>query len=161
AEPAEPGADANTSLAATDPFDVSRSFGRWLQDVEAARNPLAREMEAKVEQDSEIYIGSFPGSNCEIAFEGVLHFDGYSMGNMTSPDGTLVLAKRGRIEADVNVKAAVINGWVTGNITATESVVLGSEARVTGQIHTRALSVRLGAIFDGECLLIAPENSRG
>jgi len=31
---------------------------------------------------------------------------------------------------------------------------------VTGQIQTRALSVRLGAIFDGECLLSAPENSR-
>jgi cytoskeletal protein CcmA (bactofilin family) len=158
AEPAELGADANTSLA-TDPFDVSRSFNRWLQDLEAARNPLARETEAEINEDSEIYIGSFPGSNCEIAFEGVLHFDGYSMGNMSSPEGTLVLAKRGRIEADVNVKTAVINGWVTGNITATESVVLESEARVTGQIQTRALSVRLGAIFDGECLLSAPEAS--
>jgi cytoskeletal protein CcmA (bactofilin family) len=161
AEPVELGDDANTSLAATDPFAVSESFHRWLQDLEVARNPLARETEAKIEQDSEIYIGSFPGSNCEIVFEGVLHFDGYSMGNMSSPDGTLVLAKGGRIEADVNVKAAVINGWVTGDITATESVLLGSEARVTGQIRTRALSVRLGAIFDGECLLSAPESSRG
>jgi cytoskeletal protein CcmA (bactofilin family) len=161
AEPTEPGGDANTSLEATDPFAVSQSFNRWLQDLEAARNPLAHETEAEKEVDSEIYIGSFPGSNCEIAFAGVLHFDGYSMGNMSSPDGTLVLAKRGRIEADVNVKAAVINGWVTGNITATESVVLESEARVTGQIRTRALSVRLGAIFDGECLLSAPENSSG
>ena len=159
AEPAELGADANTSPA-TDPFEVSKYFNRWLQDLEAARNPLAHETETEIQKDSEIYIGSFPGSNCEIAFEGVLHFDGYSMGNMSSPEGTLVLAKRGRIEADVNVKAAVINGWVTGNITATESVVLESEARVTGQIQTRALSVRLGAIFDGECLLSAPENSR-
>jgi len=160
AEPTESGVDAGTSLAATDPFDVSRAFDRWLQDLNAARNPLARQTEAEKE-DSEIYIGSFPGSNCEIAFEGVLHFDGYSMGNMSSPDGTLVLAKRGRIEADVNVKAAVINGWVTGNITATESVLLESEARVTGQIRTRALSVRLGAIFDGECLLSAPESAGG
>jgi cytoskeletal protein CcmA (bactofilin family) len=159
AEPAELGAEANTSIA-TDPFDVSSSFNRWLQDLEAARNPRARETEAEIAEDSEIYIGSFPGSNCEIAFEGVLFFDGYSMGNLSSPQGTLVLAKRGRIEADVNVKAAVINGWVTGNITATESVFLESEARVTGQIQTRALSVRLGAIFDGECLLSAPEGSR-
>ena len=155
----EPGSDANSSLANTDPFEVSRAFNRWLQDLEAARNPLAREMEA-AQEDSESYIGSFPGSNCEISFEGVLHFDGYSMGNMSSPEGTLVLTKRGRIEADVNVKAAVINGWVTGNITATERVVLESEARVTGLIQTRALSVRLGAVFDGECLLSAPENSR-
>ncbi|HKB67351.1 MAG TPA: polymer-forming cytoskeletal protein [Pyrinomonadaceae bacterium] len=160
AESTELGGDTNDSLAATDPFGIGRSFDRWLQDLEAARNPFARETEAEKAEDSEIYIGSFPGSNCEIAFEGVLHFDGYSMGNMSSPEGTLVLTKRGRIEADVNVRAAVINGWVTGNITATESVVLESEARVTGQIQTRALSVRLGAVFDGECLLSAPENPR-
>jgi cytoskeletal protein CcmA (bactofilin family) len=157
-EPAELLGDA--SLATADPFDIDQAFKRWLQDLEAARNPLAREtVAAEIEGNSEIYIGSFPGSNCEIAFEGVLHFDGYSMGNMSSPDGTLVLTQRGRIEADVNVKAAVINGWVTGNITATERVVLESEARVTGQIHTPALSVRLGAIFDGECIFSPPEQS--
>ncbi|MGH9871337.1 MAG: bactofilin family protein [Pyrinomonadaceae bacterium] len=159
-EPAEPGGDAAAGLGAIDPFQISQSFDKWLRDLQTARGPLARETaEAEKAENSEIYIGSFPGSNCEITFDGVLHFEGYSMGNMSSPDGTLVLTKRGRIEADVNVKSAVINGWVTGNITATESVILESEARVTGQIRTRALSVRLGAVFDGECLFSAPENS--
>jgi cytoskeletal protein CcmA (bactofilin family) len=83
----------------------------------------------------------------------VLHFDGYSIGNITSPDGTLVLSRRGRIEADINVGVAVISGSVTGNITASERVVLEGDARVTGQIQTPALSVRLGAIFDGDCVL--------
>ncbi|MGH9932975.1 MAG: bactofilin family protein [Pyrinomonadaceae bacterium] len=153
---------ARHNQLARDPFDISLSFGQWLQDVQAARNPLAREtIEPREEENAEIYIGSFPGSNCEVTFEGVLHFDGYSIGNISSPAGTLVLAKRGRIEADVNVKVAVINGWVTGNITATERVVLESEARVTGQIHTPALSVKLGAVFDGECLFSPPEHSFG
>ena len=161
-EASEPVGDDAASLAATDPFDVSRAFSRWLHDLETARNPLAYQAaETEREENSEIYIGSFPGSNCEITFDGVLHFDGYSMGNMSSSEGTLVLSKRGRIEADVNVKAAVINGCVTGNIIASESVVLESEARVTGQIQTRALSVRLGAIFDGECQFTVPEHSYG
>lgn len=30
------------------------------------------------------------------------------------------------------LRAAVINGWVTGNITITEKVVFESEAQVTG-----------------------------
>lgn len=42
---------------------------------------------------------------------------------------------------------AVIDGAVTGNITASERVVLESGARVKGQIFTRALSMRLGAIL--------------
>lgn len=152
---------AAANQSATDPFDTSLFFERWLHDIQAASSLLARQTEALEEENSEIYIGSFPGSNCEVAFEGVLHFDGYSIGNISSPDGTLVLTKRGRIEADVDVRVAIINGWVTGDITASERVVLESEARVTGQIHTPALSVRLGAIFDGVCVFSAPEHSFG
>ena len=160
--PTEPRGAAAASQPAIDPFDTSVFFDRWLQDTQADRHWLADETTCAAEgEDSEIYLGSFPGSNCEITFEGVLHFDGYSIGNMSSPDGTLVLTKRGRIEADINVRVAVINGWVTGDITASERVVLESEARVTGQIHTRALSVKLGAVFDGECLFSPPQQSFG
>ena len=142
---------ANRSPA--DPFDPRQYFDRWLQDLQGDQKALETEApEIEQPEDSGIYIGSFPGSNCEVSFEGVLHFDGYSIGNISSPEGTLVLTKRGRIEADINVGIAIINGSVTGNITATERVVLESEARVSGQIRTAALSVRLGAVFDGECL---------
>lgn len=143
----------------TDPFDTSSMFDQWLQEVgvEQPRLPAVEAASAEISEDDGFYIGSFPGSNCEVSFEGMLHFDGYSFGPITSPEGTLVLTKRGRIEADVNVKVAIIGGRVTGDITASERVVLESEARVTGQIYTRALSVRLGAIFDGECVLTAPE----
>jgi cytoskeletal protein CcmA (bactofilin family) len=147
---------------ASDPFDTSLFFDQWLQDVGAEPKNLTTTAEpAEVSEDEGFYIGSFPGSNCEVSFEGVLHFDGYSYGPINSPEGTLVLTKRGRIEADVNVKVAIIRGCVTGDITASERVILESEAQVTGQIYTRALSVRLGAIFDGECVLSPPENSFG
>jgi cytoskeletal protein CcmA (bactofilin family) len=137
----------------TDPFDPQLHFDRWLDDLQGGQKPLTPEApETEQQEDSGIYIGSFPGSNCEVSFEGVLHFDGYSIVNISSPEGTLVLTKRGRIEADINVGIAIINGSVTGNIRATERVVLESEARVSGQIRTPALSVRLGAVFDGECL---------
>lgn len=140
--------------SAADAFDPRVLFERWLQQLQPSQQPVWPEpSELESPDDSEFFIGSFPGSNCEVAFEGVLHFDGYSIGNITSPDGTLVLTKRGRIEADINVGVAVIAGSVTGNITASERVVLESDARVTGQIETPALSVRLGAIFDGECVL--------
>src|SRR6266851_3867556 len=118
-------------------FDPAPHFDRWWEDLKGSPNHLAPESPEPLEGNSESYIGSFPGSNCEVTFEGVLHFDGYSIGNISSPEGTLVLTRRGRIEADIDVGIAVINGSVTGNITAAERVVLDSDARVTGQIHTR------------------------
>ena len=150
---------ATANQPAPDLFDTTLSFSRWLEETQQVKNSPAPE--PADEEQSEMYIGSFPGSNCEITFEGVLRFDGYSIGNISSPDGTLVLTKRGRIEADINVRVAVINGWVTGDITASERVVLESEARVTGQIYAPALSVRLGAIFDGECIFSVTGNSLG
>jgi cytoskeletal protein CcmA (bactofilin family) len=149
----ETAADASVQSSG-EAFDPSVHFERWLQDVTGQKPPAPEIMEAAEAEDSQFYIGSFPGSNCEVNFEGVLHFDGYSIGNISSPQGTLVLTRRGRIEADISVAVAVINGSVTGNIAASERVVLDSNARVTGLIRTRALSVRLGAIFDGDCIFV-------
>lgn len=136
-------------------FNPAAYFDRWLADVTAALSQPAVELPVTPEDlDQDIYVESRIGSNCELNFEGVLHFDGYSLGNVLSPSGTLVLSRRGRIEADIDVAIAIIDGSVTGNITASERVVLESDAQVKGQIFTRALSMHLGAILDGDCLLI-------
>jgi len=146
------------TVACEAPFDPGAYFDRWLADVQATNNrPSLEPPYADADQEQEIYVESRIGSNCEVSFEGVLHFDGYSLGNVLSPSGTLVLNRRGRIEADIEVGIAIIDGSVTGNITAMERVVLESDARVKGQIFTPALSMRLGAILDGDCLFVTPE----
>ena len=147
-------------------LDPAAYFDRWLKDVAAARTQPAIEIPFTDELEHDIYVESRIGSNCEVNFEGVLHFDGYSLGNVVSPSGTLVLTRRGRIEADIDVRVAIIDGAVTGNITGREHVVLESDARVKGKIFTRALSMHLGAILDGDCVLssasadAAPKYSR-
>jgi cytoskeletal protein CcmA (bactofilin family) len=144
-----------------DAFDTSSHFDRWLQ-LQGRQKPLApQELETSEDENSEIHIGSLSSSNCKVTFEGTLHFegvlhlDGCSIGNISSPDGTLVLTKPGRIEGDINVGVAVIAGSIIGNLTATERVVLESEACVKGQIRTPELSVSSGAAFDGDCLFPA------
>lgn len=135
-----------------DAFDPRVYFDRWLEDVQGGpKNPTPEAQANEEEGSSGIFMESLPGSNCEVTFEGVLHFNGHSIGNISSPEGTLVLTRSGRIEADINVGVAVINGSVTGNITAAERVLLDSNARVTGKIITPLLSVRVGAIFAGDC----------
>jgi len=153
-------AGAEVSDAGADTFDPGAYFDRWLAAVKAAQNLSSLGLPAAdSDRDQEIYVESRIGSNCELNFDGVLHFDGYSLGNVVSPGGTLVLTRRGRIEADINVGTAIIDGFVTGNITASERVLLESDARVIGQIFTPALSMRLGAVLDGDCLFVTPEPS--
>jgi cytoskeletal protein CcmA (bactofilin family) len=152
--------EKQTGDAASQPFpdaefDPAAIFDRWLADVQA--NEQQRSNGAT--HNEEIFFESARGSKCEVNFEGVLHFDGYTLGNIRSPDGTLVLAKEGRVDADIDVGRAVISGAVTGNIIAPGGVVLDSDARVTGQIHTRMLSVRVGAMFEGDCLFVAAPES--
>jgi cytoskeletal protein CcmA (bactofilin family) len=138
-------------------FDPSMYFDRWLADVKTSLDNLsARLPDPTVDAEHEILLESQIRSNCDVTFEGVLRFDGYSIGNVRSPKGTLVLTKRGRIEADIEVATAIIEGAVTGNITANERVVLESDARVRGQIFTPALSMHLGAVWDGDCVIVTP-----
>lgn len=139
-----------------DAFDPSAHFERWLADIKAAKSHAIELASIKARMEQEIYVESRIGSNCELNFEGVLHFDGYSLGNVLSPSGTLVLTKRGRIEADIEVGTAIIDGFVAGNISASDRVELKSDARVKGQIFTPALSMRLGALLDGDCLFVSP-----
>lgn len=133
-------------------FDPGQYFDQWWEQMQVSR--LEHVDEPAPEEDSRMSIESLPGSNCEVEFEGVLHFDGHSMGNIKSPGGALIVTKRGRVDADIDVGVAVISGVVEGNITASERVFLDSDALVRGQIYTRRLSVKPGAIFEGDCVFI-------
>jgi cytoskeletal protein CcmA (bactofilin family) len=136
-------------------FDPSVYFDQWWEQMQIIRAERANA--PAVDDGSGMSIESLPGSNCEVTFEGVLHFDGHSMGNILSPGGALIVTKRGRVDANIDVGVAVISGAVVGNITASERVLLDSDALVKGQIYTRRLSVKPGAIFEGECVFIDAE----
>ena len=132
-------------------FDPARYFDRWMNEVEVVRRRLGLNHSDEADT-SEFFFKLQPGSKGDLIFEGVLHFDGHSMGNIVSPGGTLVVTQCGVVDADIDVGTALIYGSVTGNITANERVFLADEARVTGQITTRLLSVKPGAVFVGDCI---------
>jgi cytoskeletal protein CcmA (bactofilin family) len=137
---------------------LAQCFDKWCDEMHVVRTRQpTHESQSRDDNPSQIFIESLPGSNCDVTFEGVLHFDGHSTGNIRSPGGALVVTKRGIVDADIEVGIAVINGTVNGNIVATERVVLDSEAVVKGDIFTPHLSVKPGALFDGDCLPVNAE----
>jgi cytoskeletal protein CcmA (bactofilin family) len=111
-------------------------------------------------------VGGFVGGTSalagEINFKGMMRVDGRLSGHVNSPDGTLIVSSGGRVEAQIAVAVAKINGTVEGDVTATERIELGRTARVSGNLQTPALVVEEGAIFEGGCRMTtaAPARAR-
>lgn len=94
-----------------------------------------------------------------INFGGGLRVDGHVRGNVISAEdrpGTLVLSDQARIEGEIRVAHAVINGTVVGPVHAAEYVELQGKANVTGDVHYRTLEIHLGAVVQGR-LVYQPE----
>ena len=122
--------------------DTSQYFEAWLENVKPSLEPC--------HQTNGLTAANAPAPG-EFRFEGTLRLDGYATGFLHSVTGTLIVGESGEVQADIFVAAAIINGCVRGSIHATESVVLGSRARVFGDVESPALSIQSGAIFEGQC----------
>jgi cytoskeletal protein CcmA (bactofilin family) len=92
----------------------------------------------------------------DIKFQGGLHLDGVVNGNVSTADdadGTvLVISDHGRVEGDVYVAYAVINGEVIGNVYASEKLELSAKARISGNVEYNLLEMASGAEINGQML---------
>lgn len=97
-------------------------------------------------------IGSGSILQGDLEFTGGLRVDGHIKGHLSAQDtnkGTLVLSESGVVEGDINVPHVVINGTVNGNIVSSGHVELQSSAKITGDIHYKAVEMELGAVLNG------------
>lgn len=88
----------------------------------------------------------------DLEFTGGLRVDGHIKGHVSAQDsnnGTLVLSESGVVEGDINVPHVVINGTVNGNIASTGHIELQASAKITGDIHYKAVEMELGAVLNG------------
>ena len=91
----------------------------------------------------------------DITFSGGLRIDGEVKGNVSSHDGqpaTLVVSEHARIEGNVSVSHAVVNGVIAGPIRAVEFLELQAKARVTGDVEYTNIEIHLGAIVQGRLM---------
>jgi len=99
-----------------------------------------------------------PDLNGELDFKDMLRVNGYIAGKVTSPSGTLIVDPSARVDADIDVGVAVISGIVNGDVIARDRVDLGPEAIINGNISTRSLTMKPGAVFQGDCRMLTNEN---
>jgi cytoskeletal protein CcmA (bactofilin family) len=97
-----------------------------------------------------------------ILFTGGLRVDGRVKGSVLAADdqpSTLVLSERARVEGEIRVSHAVVNGTVVGPLYGMEYVELQSKSNVTGDVHYRTLEIQLGAVVQGR--LVHHEEGQG
>lgn len=100
------------------------------------------------------YVGNGTVLTGETNFQAMLRVDGHLTGRVTSDNGTLIIGSTGRVDANIAVAAAVVNGVVNGDIIATEKLEFGRSARVVGNIQTPRIVIEDGAVFEGSCSML-------
>jgi cytoskeletal protein CcmA (bactofilin family) len=107
-------------------------------------------------------LSSLIASGVEVAGDVIVtdgvRIDGQVTGNVfAKPDtkGLLVLSEKGRIEGNVRVHDAVVNGTICGDIEVENFIELQAGARVTGAIRYRTLQMTCGARVEGTMVCTA------
>jgi cytoskeletal protein CcmA (bactofilin family) len=99
---------------------------------------------------------SFEG---KLTFEGTVRIDGRFKGEVFSDD-TLVIGEGAHVEAEIDVGEVIIQGFVNGNVTARRSIEIHAPGRVKGDLHTPALQIDKGVIFEGRSFMEAAQQAR-
>jgi cytoskeletal protein CcmA (bactofilin family) len=97
--------------------------------------------------------------NGDMHFTGGLHVDGVVHGNVSAdPDSeaSLSLADGATIDGGVTVPYVLLEGIVKGDVFANRRVILGSTARVIGNVYYNLIEMAIGAEINGK-LVHQPE----
>lgn len=89
----------------------------------------------------------------DVRFSGGLHVDGKIKGKVIANSdkaASLSVSDTGLVEGDVRVPNIVLNGAVTGDVHATEKILLAAKARVNGNVYYKIIEMEGGATVNGQ-----------
>lgn len=107
-------------------------------------------------------IGAGTTVHGDVTFSGGLRIDGAVHGKVSTVDNqsaTLVVSEQARVDGEVRVSHVVINGSVSGPVTANDYLELQAKARVNGDVEYRRLEMHVGAIVQGKLVHAEPESA--
>jgi cytoskeletal protein CcmA (bactofilin family) len=107
-------------------------------------------------------IGAGTTVHGDVTFTGGLRIDGAVHGKVAAVDtesATLVVSEQARVDGEVRVSHVVINGSVSGPVTARDYLELQAKARVNGDVEYRTLEMHVGAIVQGKLVHSEPESA--
>ena len=94
----------------------------------------------------------------KVEASGTFRIDSAMKGTLSSDD-TLVLGEHSSVEGTIIGNFVIIAGRFDGVIRARGRVEIQPNAIVTGEVHSPCLVIEPGAIFDGQCHMLAPSEA--
>ncbi len=98
-------------------------------------------------------IGMSTNIEGDVHFKGGLRIDGRVKGNViadTTQPSMLVISEDAKVEGEVRVAHLVVNGEIVGPVYSAELLELQPKARITGDVHYKALEMHGGALVSGK-----------
>lgn len=93
-----------------------------------------------------------------VLFAEGMRIDGAVVGDVRSSAGQpslLVISETAQVEGAIHADHVIINGVVLGPVHAAELLELQPKARVTGNVHYKALEMHQGAVIAGQMCPVA------
>jgi cytoskeletal protein CcmA (bactofilin family) len=91
-----------------------------------------------------------------VKFKSSLMIKGVLEGEIFS-EGLLIIGPTAKVTATITTKNLISHGEVTGNVTASEQVILKSTSVHQGDITTPNITIESGALFNGACIMRAKD----
>jgi cytoskeletal protein CcmA (bactofilin family) len=118
---------------------------------------LFNKKHSKPQNRIDTLIGAGTVIDGNVSFSGGMRIDGEVNGNVSAVAGmpsTLVLSEQGHIRGKIDVTHLVVNGEISGPVTASEYLELHAKGRITGDVHYKILEIQVGAILEGRLMNI-------
>ncbi|TLY49180.1 MAG: polymer-forming cytoskeletal protein [Gammaproteobacteria bacterium] len=88
----------------------------------------------------------------DVTFSGRLHVDGSVQGSLhgEGDKAMLTLSNNAKVAGEIHAPHVVINGTVTGDVSASSRLELAAGARVEGNVYYRVMEMSAGAQINGK-----------
>ncbi|MFZ9594595.1 MAG: bactofilin family protein [Bdellovibrionia bacterium] len=88
----------------------------------------------------------------KVTFENISRVHGVLIGEVhTQKNSTLVIAESAWVEGNIHADVLIVDGYVRGDILASQKVLISKTGRVIGNILAPTFIMEFGAYFEGHC----------
>lgn len=95
----------------------------------------------------------------DLAADEDLTIEGKFDGTLHLPAHCLTVGPQGQVKADVQTSRAVVQGTVTGNITASERIEIRKTGKVMGDLVAPGIAIEDGAYFKGSIEIVREDST--